>query len=120
MTRANSIYLWENNAWTQVDGTAIWAAIGDGDERWAINTAQQILRWNHETSKWDRKPGTAVNIDVQNSNRIIMTNASKRMYVWKNNIWVKMSGTGSKTSINEKNIFTCTSNGEIWMGDIGE
>ena len=117
VNRADNIYLWENNAWTKLPGAATWAGIGDGDERWVINRAQQIFRWNHSRNDWDRMPGAAVNIDVQNPCRVIVTNASKKMYIWKNNNWQQLSGSGTRSSLNEKNYFTVNDAGQIFKGE---
>ncbi|KAJ6635857.1 Tectonin-1, partial [Pseudolycoriella hygida] len=80
VNRVGNIYLWENNAWKQLPGAATWAGIGNGGERWVVNKAQQIFRWNHSTNVWDRMPGAAVNIDVQNPGRVIVTNANDKIW----------------------------------------
>lgn len=116
VNRAGSIYLWENDTWTKQPGAATWAAIGDGDERWVINSQQQIFRWNHSKKSWDRMPGAAVNIDVQNSRRVIVTNAVNQIYIWKNNNWQLIKGSGTRSTINKNKYFTVNSNHEVFSG----
>lgn len=116
VNRGDDIYLWENNAWKQLPGKATWAGIGDGDERWVINRAQQIFRWNHSNNNWDLMPGQAVNIDVQNPCRVIVTTSGSRMYIWKNNNWTLLTGAGTRSTINEYNYFTVNSAHQIWKG----
>jgi len=96
-------------------GAGVWAAIGDGDERWVVNRQQMIYRWNLQTNVWDRMPGAAANIDVQNPCRVIVTILDK-MYIWKNNNWELLTGAGKRSSINEVNYFTVTENDEIYIG----
>lgn len=116
MNRANNIYLWENNAWTKLPGAATWAGIGDGDERWVINSAQQIFRWNHQTNTWDLMPGKAVNVDVQNPCRVIVTNSTDQMFIWKNNNWQLLTGAGKRSSINECHYYTVNGAQQIFVG----
>lgn len=116
MNRAGAIFLWQNNAWTQLPGAATWAGIGDGDERWVINIAQQIFRWNHFRNNWDLMPGAAINIDVQNPCRVIVTNAADQMFVWKNNNWTLLNGAGTRSSITDDSYFTVSKSQQIWQG----
>lgn len=63
-------------------------------------------------------PGAAVNIDVQGPDRVIVTNVSQKMYVWKNNSWEMLTGSGTRSSINENNYYTVNSAQQIWkFGD---
>lgn len=117
VNRSGGIYLWENNSWRQLPGAATWAAIGEGDERWVINSAQQIYRWNHSRNDWDRMPGAAVNVDVQNPCRVIVTNAANRMYVWKNNNWSLLTGAGTRSTIDNNFYYTVNSAQQIWKGN---
>lgn len=116
VNRANNIYLWENNAWKQLPGAAVWAGIGDGDERWVVNAAQQIYRWNHSTNNWDLMPGAAVNIDVQNPCRVIVTNSKNQIFIWKNNAWKLLTGAGTRSTINEDHYYTVNSAQKIYIG----
>lgn len=113
---AGNIYLWENNKWTQQPGAATWAGIGDGDERWVVNKAHQIYRWNHSNKNWDLMPGAADNIDVQNPCRVIVTNAANQIYIWKNNNWQLLTGAGTRSTINENNYYTVNTAQQIWKG----
>lgn len=116
VNRDSNIYLWENNVWTQMPGKATWAAIGEGDERWVVNSAQQIFRWNHFRKDWDVIPGAAVNIDVQNPCRVVVTNAANQMYVWKNNQWVLITGVGTRATVDSQFIYHVNSGSQIWRG----
>lgn len=115
VNRNQNIFLWENNAWTQLPGLAIWAAIGDGDERWVVNKQQSIFRWNHSTNTWDQVPGAANNIDVQNPCRVIATNAAHQIYIWKNNNWQLITGSGTRSTITEDEYYTVNSAQQIWV-----
>lgn len=117
VNRGHAIYLWSNNAWKQLPGAATWAGIGDGDERWVVNSAQQIFRWNHQINNWNHMPGAAVNIDVQNPCRVIMTNAMHQMFIWRNNNWQMISGAGTRASINETHYFTVNSVQQLFIGN---
>jgi len=102
VNKAGDIWLWENNAWKQLPGNAMWAGIGVDDDRWVVNSIHQIFRWNKNINNWDLMPGSAVNVDVQNANRVILTNKEQLMYVWKNGAWNYLTGaTATKSSLNE-------------------
>lgn len=116
VNRRGEIFLWENNAWTKLPGAATWAGIGDGDERWVINSAQQIYRWNLSRKDWDHMPGAAVNVDVQNPCRVIVTTSSSQMYIWKNNNWQLLTGAGTRATITESNYYHVNSAQQIWKG----
>lgn len=95
-------------------GAATWAAIGEDDERWVVNSAQKIYRWNHQNTNWDLMPGAAVNIDVQNPKRIIVTNTSQKIYIWKNNNWEMLTGEATRSTISENNYYAVNSAQEIF------
>jgi len=99
---AGNIWLWENNVWKQIPGGAMWAGIGVDDDRWVVNSGHQIFRWNKVKNDWDLMPGAAVNVDVQNADRVTITNKEGNFWVWKNNEWKLIpSGTSAKSSVNE-------------------
>jgi len=117
VNKAGDIWLWENNAWKQLPGAATWAGIGVDDERWVVNAGQQIFRWNKCRNDWDIICGAAVNIDVQNANRVIITNKEGVISVWKNNAWsvIVVPGTATRASINENMGFLVTPAQNIWF-----
>lgn len=114
------VYLWTVNHWAHLPGiNAIWTAIGDGDERWVIDNAQQIYRWNHARKNWDLKPGSAVNIDVQNAQRIVMTTALGEMHLWVKNRWILLTETyGTQATINESFVYYTNENNQIFKGNV--
>jgi len=112
---AGGIFLYENNKWIQLPGAATWAGIGDGDERWVVNSSQQIYRWNPFTNVWDRVPGAAVNVDVQNPCRVIVTNAANQIYIWKDNVWERLTGAGKRSTLNGIRYYTVNSYDEIYQ-----
>jgi len=114
VNRGDAIFLWENNAWKQLPGAATWAAIGINDERWVINRGQQIFRWNHQRSDWDNIPGAAVNVDVQNANRVVVTNAGNVMYSWENGGWRELTGRCVKATVTQDAFYCANSGGSVY------
>ena len=117
VSRNNQIYVWTSGAWIRIPGGAMWAAIGVGDERWVVASDQTIYRWNHATKSFNRIPGAAVNVDVHSPCRVIITNASNQMLIYKDNNWRLVNGAGTRSSINGTHIFTVNSAHEILIGN---
>lgn len=94
--------------------------MGRNRRRWwtmgGINSAQQIYRWNHQTNDWNHIPGAATNVDVQNPCRVIVTNASHQMFIWKNNSWRMLNGAGKRSTINDSHYYTVNSAQQIFIG----
>jgi hypothetical protein len=119
VNRRHAIWLYEKTGWRQLPGAAMWACIGEMDERWVVNGAHDIFRWNHARKNWDHIPGKAVNIDCQNPERVIVTNAQNEMYMRVHNVWQRLPGAGQRSSVSDENSFTITEDGDIYVLDDG-
>jgi len=88
VNRQRTVYVWQNGTWKAqprsaakgLGNGAVWASIGQNDERWAIGPYQGIWRWNSNVGKWIAAPGAADTVDVYNPDRIIVTNRNNKCY----------------------------------------
>jgi hypothetical protein len=85
-----------------------WVSIGENGERWVIDTKGLVYRKNNGTGKFDRFSGNnAVNLDVQSSDRVVMTTQCCWVYMLNGNNWVKqdLPGCTKQATITHNNAY---------------
>jgi len=113
------IWLYENGEWKRQPGAAIWAAIGEDDDRWVCNNQHSIFHWNHDKNQWDNVVGFAWNVEVQNAQRVVVANKINELFLYKGGVWEKLNGKGIKAAVNDNTFFAVNAQGQIWVGGDG-
>jgi len=118
---AQEIWFYKNGTWTQLPGKGVWAAIGDQDERWMVDSAGSSWRWNSTTNAWDQLGlswMSTTSIDVQDPTHIIVANTRKQFFSWQNNNWRRIAGSGPRVKNNQTHYFMLDNAGQISISKI--
>lgn len=70
------VHTWTGSTWRILAGVkAVWASMGVDASIWAVNTAQEVVRWEDDKSKWEAVPGTrAIQISVGDRDNVFAIN----------------------------------------------
>jgi len=103
--KSGSIYQrnYNDNSWTQLAGTGVWAAAAIDYSIWHCNAAGDIYRSNASNTGWDRMPGGApvgcAQIDAWTRDRAVHVNKSGQFFEFLNGTWNELPGTGTHITI---------------------
>jgi len=101
----NEIYHFIEDKWRRMPGTAVWVGFGIDGAKWAVNKAQNVLKWDHDKSSWTKLEGAAVNVDVYSAARIVVTNKDDEIFTWTGTGWRQEEGKCAQASVTLSNIF---------------
>jgi len=74
-----------------IAGLMKWVSVGSDGETWIVGFDGNVYRKNAATNTWDPLPiMNAVNLDVENANRAIVTTKSCHVYIWDGQDFKKM------------------------------
>ncbi|XP_055333856.1 tectonin-2-like [Paramacrobiotus metropolitanus] len=107
------IYHFIEEKWRKLPGKAVYAAIGIDGAIWVINREQSIFHWDWARNDWDVVEGKAVNVDVYNTHRVIVSNKDHDMFTWTGSNWKKEDAKCVQASITSNNIFCIRKKGAV-------
>jgi len=91
-----------------VVGQINWVSVGTDGETWIVSRDGQVYRKNPGANTWDAMPiMNAVNLDVENANRAIVTTKGCGVYIWDGQSFDKQKTPGcvKQATINKNNAF---------------
>jgi hypothetical protein len=97
-------------AWNLVTGVPLakWVSIGENGERWLIDMKGLVFRRNNTTKKYEPFSGNnAVNLDVQDSDRVVMTTQCCWVYLLNGDKWARQDipGCTKQATITHDNVY---------------
>jgi hypothetical protein len=113
---AHGTWYWNGKTWRTLPRAHKYVAIGEGGEIWAITPTNDIHHWNRAKKDWDLMPGKAVNIDVQDKNKVIVTGVNQRLYMWKNNRWNVLPGIGKRATVGHHHAYVVNKAQYLYQG----
>jgi len=96
-------------------GKALFAAIGEDNERWMVDLNHKINRWDEDNGVWEAMPGFATSVDLVNKNRAVMTGDSGRVYLWNGKKWSEIGEHAHRASIDDNAVYWVTETDDIVM-----
>jgi len=68
----------------------VYASIGKDDERWVVNSAQDVFRWERRINNWEKMPGKVVSVHAVSPRCVVAANAGGEIYRWNGSNWDKI------------------------------
>jgi len=100
---------------------AIWAALGEKNEYWYINTQNSIYRYNFDTKVWDPKSNnvTGCSMDTQCSTRVVVTSICGKSYIRNGDRWEELPFKNVRfTTINYDAVYAVSNDGKVFKYEI--